>query len=270
MEQLWIDQKDATNMNPAYPEYLVVDPKTASDRFDHLPSFGMYHDNYFITGIPLDRRITKHTADAKFQISIRQRLTKTVLPFNSFLMLTYTQKSFWEIYDKSAPFADSNYNPGLILGRPIITDNKLKGMAYIGMEHESNGKDSASSRSWNYFVLSGAYYFNYFFSTQVKAWPGFAGSDNKDIYKYRGWGLVALNYYSRKGGFWASLIVNPRGNFTTFNTQLELNVKLSPKSNQYIFLQWYEGYGESLLYYNKYSSMVRFGISIKPPLRNLY
>ena len=44
----------------------------------------------------------------------------------------------------------------------------------------------------------------------------------------------------------------------------------SSKSNQYLFIQWYNGYGESLLDYNKYSSMVRAGICIKPPLRNLY
>ncbi len=61
---------------------------------DGLPPFSIYKDNYFITGVPLNREIDGETADAKFQISIRHRLTRSRLPFNTFLYLTYTQKSF--------------------------------------------------------------------------------------------------------------------------------------------------------------------------------
>ena len=64
--------------------------------------------------------------------------------------------------------------------------------------------------------------------------------------------------------------INPRKKFGDFNMQLELNFKLNSKSNQYLLVQWYQGYGDSLLDYNKYSSMIRVGICIKPPLRNLY
>jgi alkylhydroperoxidase/carboxymuconolactone decarboxylase family protein YurZ len=37
-------------------------------------------------------------------------------------MLTYTQKSFWDIYQDSYPFADNNYNPGLALAKPIVVE----------------------------------------------------------------------------------------------------------------------------------------------------
>jgi len=52
---------------------------------DGLPPFSIYKDNYFITGIPLNRGIDGETADAKFQISFRHRLTRSRLPFDTFL-----------------------------------------------------------------------------------------------------------------------------------------------------------------------------------------
>ncbi len=250
--------------------YLEMDEDKISELLDNMPSFGMYKDNYFITGVPINHTVDKHSADAKFQISIRQRLTKTVLPYNTFLMLTYTQKSFWDIYEQSAPFADNNYNPGLAIMKPIIYNNQLRGIASFGFEHESNGKDSIDSRSWNYLVLSGSYFFNRYFSVQSKIWAGWLGEENKDLYKYRGYGLIAFNYRSGNDKLWVSAVINPREKFWNINTQLEISFKLTAKANQYLFLQWYNGYGESLLEYNRYTSMIRVGLCIKPPLRNLY
>jgi len=267
---IWQNKMDTGKIDFRKASYFPVTEKEILELFDKQASFSMYKDNYFVTGIPVNKQISKYTADAKFQISIRQRLTKTVLPFNSFLMLTYTQKSFWDIYEKSAPFADNNYNPGLMLAKPLVQDNLLKGLVNIAFEHESNGKDTVESRSWNYFVVSGVYFFNAYFSAQAKVWEGWLGKENNDLFKYRGYGLIALNYRSLNDKFWASFIINPRSNFKDFNTQIELNFKLNPKMNQYLFIQWYNGYGESLLEYNQYASMVRLGICIKPPLRNLY
>lgn len=270
VEDMWQQRIDTGFIDFKKPDYLQVNEVDVSRWFDSQPAFGLYKDNYIITGISTNREINRYTADAKFQISIRQRLTKTVLPFNSYLMLTYTQKAFWDIYENSAPFGDMNFNPGILLGKPLIFDNKLKGMAGFSFEHESNGKDTVNSRNWNCLVLSGSYYFNVYFSAQVKIWTGWAGDENKDIFKYRGYSLVALNFRDIRDRFWISAVINPRGNFRSCNTHLEFNYKISPKVNQYIFLQWYNGYGEGLYDFNKYTSMVRIGICIKPPLRNLY
>ena len=250
--------------------YLEIDQESAIKLFDKEASFGMFRDNYFITGAPTNKRITKENADVKFQISIRQRLTKSVLPFNTFLMLTYTQKSFWDMYDSSAPFRDNNFNPGLMLAKPIISDNKLKGMAYMALEHESNGKGGEESRSWNYLVFSGAHFLNARISVQAKFWAGWLSSDNKDLYNYRGIGILAFNYRTLDERFVLSAVLNPRKQVWKVNTQLEMSYKVTPKSNQYIFLQWFQGYAENLLEYNQYSSMVRIGICIKPKLHNLY
>jgi phospholipase A1 len=271
IEAMWRNRKDKDPSDFVRPAYLKISEDSLSALFDNQPSFGMYRDNYFVTGIPTNEKVTKSTADAKFQISISQRLTKTTLPFNTFLMLTYTQKSFWNVYEKSSPFTDNNYNPALLLGKPLVFKNEFKGMAYFSIEHESNGQgDSLRSRSWDYLALSGSYFFNKRISGQLKIWAGHISDDNPDLLKYKGYGFFALNYRSANDRFWVSAVLNPCKNFTNLNTQLELNVKLNKKHNQYFFIQWYQGYAESLLNYDKYTSMVRAGVCIKPVLRNLY
>lgn len=249
--QMWSAQIDTTNINPFKPQYLQIEPDDMMEQFNMQPNFGMYKDNYIITGIPTNKSINSQTADAKFQISIRQRLFNTIMPFNTQLMLTYIQKSFWDIYEESLPFADNNYNPGLLLTKPIIHKNSFKGIIALSAEHESNGQDSLENRSWNYITLSGIYFFNIYFYAQAKIWYGWAGEDNPDLFDYRGYGLTALSYRSKNDYIAASLIINPIKNFSA-NTQLELSFKFNKKANQFLFLQWFQGYSENLLNYNKW------------------
>lgn len=271
-EQKFLDQKLKMADGKVFgADSLKVDEQDALQLFDNTPSFGVYRDNYFVTGVPTNYKINKNTADAKFQISIRQRLTKSILPFKTFLYLTYTQKSFWDIYRKSSPFQDNNFNPGISLSKAIIHHNTLKGIAVFSFEHESNGRDSLQSRSWNYLSLSGSWFFNARFSVQLKVWGGWVDQEgNPDLLKYRGYGLVALNYKSMNERWWCSLVINPRRRFIDMNTIWEVNYKPFRKANEYLFLQFYNGYGENLLEYNRFSSMVRLGICIKPFLLNYY
>ncbi|WP_195240164.1 phospholipase A [Odoribacter laneus] len=186
----------------------------------------MFRDNYFTTGIPFNQPINQKTADAKFQTSIRQRLTKSILPFNTFLDVTYTQKSFWDIYRTSLPFPDNNFNPGLSIGKPIIRNNQLKGIAIFSFEHKSNGRDSIDSRDWNYFSFSFTHFFNMRFSAEAKAWAGWIDKkENLRLLRYKGYGLIALNYQSADERLWCSLILYPRNKFINFNTIVEFNYK---------------------------------------------
>lgn len=266
----WRRQIDSSHINYWGTNYLLVGKQEILDIFNKQPYFGMYKDNYFITGIPLNRKVTHKTADAKFQISFRHRLTNTILPFNSFLVLAYTQVSFWDIYDESSPFADNNYNPSLLLAKPIIIHDELRGLVSISIEHESNGKAGEDSRSWNFISLYGVHSFAKHFYVQLRVWYGNLASENKDLFKYRGYGILTLNYWSPREKFWCSLEINPCKSFSSINTQLQLNYKWVLTANQYLFLQWYNGFGEELLDYKKYTSMVRIGICLRPVLRSLY
>lgn len=238
---------------------------------DKLPSFAVYRDTYFITGVPLNREITNNSADVAFQISIRQRLTKSVLPFKTFAYLTYTQKSFWDVYAESSPFRDTNYNPGLGLGKYLIYNNKLMGAVFVQLKHESNGRDGYDSRSWNYISISTKFYFNPRFNLSGEFWiPYVDGGNNKDLLDYRGIGYLSINYLSDKHKWWLSADINPIKGWGNANTTLTAAFRISERSNQYLFARFYQGYGESLLDYNKYTANIRVGICIKPDFYNVF
>ncbi len=236
------------------------------------PAFAAYRDNYFITGIPLNKEINTTTADTKFQVSIRQRISNSVLPFNSFLYLTYTQKTFWNIYDESSPFRDSNYNPGLGVGKHVFHKGKFLGTVFVQLEHESNGQgDSLLSRSWNYLSWAGKFFFNPLLSLQLKFWlPLVDGGANQDLLDYRGLFDFTINTLSPSKLWWYTAELNPRRGIGNLNMNLSVGYRLSKKYNQYLYLQFFSGYGEGLLDYNKYSCMLRAGFCIKPDFFSSY
>jgi phospholipase A1 len=238
---------------------------------DDLPPFSIYKDNYFNTGIPLNRGINEETADAKFQISIRHRLTKSRLPFNTFLYLTYTQKSFWDIYQTSSPFRDNNYNPGIGLGRYIVVDNRLTGAAFLQFEHESNGLDSIDSRSMNWIGFSGKYFISSHLAVRFKVTlPFMLGEENSDILDYRGTGFFSADYKTSDNQWWFSGTYSPRKSVKALNLQLTAGYKISDKFNQYIFGELYSGTGDSLLDYKRKDTQLRVGICIKPDFYTVF
>lgn len=210
---------------------------------ESIPPFGIYKDNYIVTGTSFSGgRVTKDNSDAKFQISLRHRLIKSILPLHTYLFLTYTQKSFWEIYKDSKPFYENNYNPTLGFGMPITRGDKVVGVGFLQFEHESNGRDSIWSRSWNRITLQAIYEIDPHFTVQAKFWIPFALSDNPHIVRYAGYGQVAGTYKTRNERFRFSMLVVKRGGWNlNANFQMDAAFRLSKISNQYIYLQYYNG-----------------------------
>lgn len=223
------------------------------------------------TAFAVYKPVTRKTADAFFQFSIRHRVTKSVLPFNSFLYITYSQKSFWDIYDESSPFHDTNYNPGIGIGRYVIRNNKLKGAVMLSLEHESNGKADLDSRSWNYINVSIKYFYNMRLSAKAQAYlPYVDGEHNKDMLRYKGYGNFSINYIDKKNLWWFSLEIVPRDKIINPNIHTSLSFRVSKNSNQYLTLDYYAGYGEGLLNYKEYTNQIRIGFTIKPDFFSAY
>lgn len=105
------------------------DADSVIEEFDKLPFFGPFKDTYFTVGLPLNEKPNEYNSDVKFQISFRQRLTKSILPFHSHLFLSYTQKAMWNIFEESLPFHDLNFNPGIGLQKLIVHKGKVVGSA---------------------------------------------------------------------------------------------------------------------------------------------
>lgn len=271
----YLTKKDSLEkVNKIYiiPKKFHVSPDSVINFIDNMPNFGVFRDNYFILGAPLNRSINRHTLQIKYQLSVRHRLTKTILPFNSFLFLTYTQKSFWNIFEESSPFTDNNYNPGVNLAAPIFYKKQLFALLTLGLEHESNGRDSIFSRSWNYLSASGMFYINPNFNMQIRSWIGLVSKngENPDYLDYRGNFLVATNFRTWDDKYRVSIILNPILSKNRMNTTLEFNYRTSSKMNQYLFFQIFSGYADSMMNYDKYSFMFRVGMCIKPDFITIF
>lgn len=252
-------------------EIIYNSEKETLEALDRTPAFGIYKDNYFITGIPLNEKVTNSTADAMFQVSIRHRLTKSILPFKTFAYITYTQKSFWNIYAESSPFRDTNYNPGIGLAKSILRGNQLLGTIFFQVKHESNGKEKADSRSWNYLSIAAKYYINSRLNISGEFWiPYVDGGNNKDLLDYKGLGQININCVDNNQKWWFEIQLNQRKGFGNINTVASIAFKVSKSSNQYLFLRLQDGYGDSFQDYNRYSMNVRIGICIKPNFYSIY
>lgn len=232
---------------------------------EQSPYFSLYKDNYFVVGTMLDEEPTKENTDAKFQLSIQQRLTRSVLPFDTYLYIQYTQQAYWNVIQKSMPIRDINFNPGFGIGHLIIYKNRYKGKAFVMMEHESNGKAGVDSRSWNRLSLGVMLDLNKNFQMQVKAWHPFVdGRNNQDILYYSGIMQFAGNFRTNCNRFHLGVVMTQRKYWFKYNARVELSYKFNRRGNQYLFLQYYNGFGENLLEYKQYKNVLRFGFVIKP------
>ncbi|PID59626.1 MAG: phospholipase [Ignavibacteriae bacterium] len=230
---------------------------------ENPPRFIMYGDNYFISGIPLDKKITPSTSDVKFRFGFAHKIFNTPLLWGFSLYLTYQQKAFWDVYKESSPFREVNYNPGVAFGKIITTNNFPLGIIFVELEHESNGRDGIYTRSWNRVSFNSAWYIYKSFLLNFNFWIPFAIDKdmNKDILDFYGYYNISINYHFNKNiratlSGHISDINDIKGNFT-----LGFLVNTSQKFNRYYYLQLFHGYGENLLEYNQKRTMLRFGIS---------
>lgn len=251
----------------------TIDTDSVRRAFDDGPYFGLYKDNYFIFGTAVgNERPSRTNSNIKFQISIAQRLTRSTLPWNTYLFLFYSQKCFWNVLEKSMPMTDLNFNPGIGLTKPLFVKDRFLGKLTLLAEHESNGRDGAASRSWNKVSLAASVIIDPQITVHGKVWlPIIDGQNNKDILDYCGIYQIGTSFSSPNQRFGASVIlVKRRGWKLNYNVIVELNFRVFKKENQYFFIQYYNGYGEGLLAYKQFHSELRAGIVIKPRLFSDY
>ncbi|MDE6928859.1 MAG: phospholipase A [Muribaculaceae bacterium] len=249
-----------------------LDADSIRKDFDDRPYFGLYKDNYFIFGPAIGPKMTKENTNVKFQISIAQKLTRSTLPWGTYLYLFYSQKCFWNVLQNSMPMTDLNFNPGIGITKPLFVKNKYIGKATLMLEHESNGRDGLESRSWNKVSLAANIIIDNNLMVHGKIWaPIIDGMNNKDILKYCGIYQVGMQVMSNNQRFTGAVILTKRQGWNfNYNTVVELGWRVFKRDNQYLFLQYYNGYGEGLLAYKEFHSQLRLGICIKPKLFSEY
>jgi len=243
----------------------ILKRSSYKDYIRNLPAFTIFGDNYFVTGTTTHSdAFTAQGSDAKFEIGFKQRLYNRDLPLDVIPFVTYRQKAFWDIYQDSFPFRETNYNPTFGFTKLFFQGEEFNYSLHIAFEHESNGRDGMESRSWNFFSL--AYYkpINENLNFRAKAWVPVGNlSDNEDILSYRGYFNFGITCRATQNLF-VEVDIQP-----AYDTKLQGNVKaglsykISKNSNQYLYLQYFGGYSEDLIQYDNSVSNLRLGIVFK-------
>ncbi|MCF0181200.1 MAG: phospholipase A [Muribaculaceae bacterium] len=236
--------------------------------YDKLPYFSIYKDNYFTIGTTLGSPPSRHNSDVKFQLSIAQRLTKSTLPWKTYAYLFFTEKTMWNVFEPSLPMRDLNFNPGLGIGKWLISKDRVIGKAILTLEHESNGRDSIWDRSWNKLSLGVALYIDPHFMVYGKGWLAYIDSkQNKDILSYSGIYQAGFQWISsnERWVFDCTFVKRKGWNFNG-NWIINAGFRLFKNHNQFLMIHYYNGYGENLLDYKQYHNRLRIGLLIRPNL----
>lgn len=212
--------------------------------------------------------------EAKFQISVQLPLYLEEEK-NHGVFFGFTTTSFWQIYnsDASKPFRETNYEPEVFYQWAPNWDVfgiRFNG-AQIGINHMSNGQDQFKSRSWNRIIATAlfssedaAYYLKtwYRIPEDEKTDPlDPTGDDNPDILDF--YGRVELGFVYKIGK--ADLIARIRNNmsFSDNRSGIELNLSY-PINERYDFMiQYFNGYGDSLIDYDRHLQRISMGIKLR-------
>jgi phospholipase A1 len=244
----------------------------ASSAVPQLDLLTFYKDNYFLTGFT-------DATEVKFQFSAKFDVWPNRGPHAVYF--AFSQKSFWNIYRASQPFAENNYAPELFYSF-FHAPNRYEpapGCGFFleraGFIHESTGEGGARSRGWNriYGESRFACYDagrNYGAVT-LQLWaPPFGTSDNPDIAKFLGYGELSLGVGSDGGqrwlGDWEIAVHARKGTRALRVGSLEADARWRPRYGDfwrftpYLYAQLFTGYGQTLLSYDRPLTAVRVGI----------
>ena len=274
-------QVHGTAVEPPSSEPAVVSERIRRDRENVLAPFTLqaHKPNYMLlaaynaTGYnpepyreqSNDPSLDVDDTEVQFQISIKTPLAVGLLDTVD-IWAGYTNRSFWQLYnDASAPFRETNHEPEVwaqfnprwnILGFTNTTNT-------IGVVHQSNGRGGSLSRSWNR-VFANLIVEKGDLALSFKPWYRIPESDdnddNPDITDY-------LGHFELRGAYKFGdnvVSVMSRNNLESGFSRGAVEVSWSFPLGDYRYLkgylQMFNGYGESLIDYDQYTSRIGVGL----------
>ncbi|MES9991899.1 MAG: phospholipase A [Candidatus Thiodiazotropha sp.] len=202
--------------------------------------------------------------EMKFQLSFKMPVVESLFDTRADLYAAYTNLSFWQAYNRdiSSPFRETVHEPELFLAIP--NDWSLFGwrnsLQQYGVVHQSNGQGGFLSRSWN------RVYANFIFEKDdflvgFKPWYRLAedNDDNPDIDDFLG-SYELRGIYKRENQTYSLLLRNLFDSESRQTMQLDWSFPLYGRWRGY--LQYFNGYGESLIEYNVKSHRLGFGVQL--------
>lgn len=268
------EEKDAAAAQPALEQRLEKEQDLARRAFAIIP----YRPNYVLTTYNGDPNVEPFLAvdpntdfqyqEIKFQISLQVPLYNKMFGDNGDLWFGYTQLSFWQAYNwaQSAPFRETDYEPEL--GLSFHTDFPFLGFRQrlfsVGLAHQSNGQSDPLSRSWNRLWVSfqlerGNLVLNF------RPWYRFPESaktdNNPDILDYAGRMETRVSYKHGEQVFSLQWRNNLQSEKNRSGTEYDWSFPLSKRLKGLV--QYYNGYGESLIDYNVPTRRLGVGVLVE-------
>jgi phospholipase A1 len=265
-------------------EATAVDFRLDADKKNVLQPFTLmsHKPNYFLVGAyNKDGYSAEHFQDhfenpsiefddteVQFQLSIKAPLAVDV--FDTFdIYGAYTNRSFWQLYSSelSAPFRETNHEPEAWIqftpGWEIFGfTNSANAFGFV---HQSNGRGGELSRSWNRVYANFVFQRGNFalgFKPWIRVSEDIEDDDNPDITDYMG------HYELRAGYKWKDHVfsIMSRNNLESGFDRgaVELGWSFPLWKYPYLkgYIQYFGGYGESLIDYDNRVNRIGIGISL--------
>jgi outer membrane phospholipase A len=231
-----------------------------------LPGISAYEPVYFCLG-------GNGGLNAKFQLSLKYN------PFDLWpFYFGYTQTSLWDVPD---PFHDTAYRPSVFYLNDHAwssADGRLRFGLQAGLEHESNGRVGPDARGINtVFVrprLEWRFNDDVRLTFSAKVYDYLEKTDNPDIADYRGYADLQIGLQRDDWRFTAMIRKGTVGSKGSIQVDAVLPLRVTDEIlarvgvngvNGYFFLQYFNGWGETILDYNrKLPAQLRAGLMVVP------
>jgi phospholipase A1/A2 len=202
--------------------------------------------------------------EVKFQLSFQTKMGDDLIGGNGDLWFGYTQVSWWQLFNGaiSAPFRETNYEPEFYFS--FLTGYDVLGLKLrsidAGFVHQSNGRAEPLSRSWNrvfadFKFVRGDLALSFRPWLRIKEDP--SEDNNPDIRNYLG-SYELRAHYNWRGQVFSFMGRNLLDSDGRYNAELAWSFPI--KNRLRGLVQWYNGYGESLIDYN--FRMNRIGVGV--------
>ncbi len=242
----------------------------------HKPSYILFaaynNSTYNVDQFRLEYKDPTYELDdfeAQFQISIKFPLLVNLFDDTCDIYAAYTNHSFWQVYnaDESSPFRETNHEPEAWVqfhpGWEFL--GFTNSWNSFGISHQSNGRGGSLSRSWNR-VFAWLTIERGNLAMSIKPWIRIPededDDDNPDITTYMGHYEFSATYRWRKNVFSIMTRNNLESGFSKGAVELSWSFPLFKWRYLKGYVQYFNGYGESLIDYNQHVNKIGAGLSL--------
>jgi phospholipase A1 len=253
------EKQGSFRVAPHKPVYIVAYHSSRANETPSSPS----EDHSVVESLGLQ------DTETKFQISLKTKLWENIIGDYSDLWFGYTQSSRWQVFNGSLsrPFRETDYEPEVLLN--FRTHPKLPWgwdwrMTGVSLTPASNGRNLPLSRSGNR-VIAQFGFDRPGWTVMVRPWWRIhedpESDDNPDIEDFMGRGELLVTRDWGGHEISASFRHSLRGGARS-HSGLELNWAFPIHGELKGYLQYFNGYGESLIDYNHSANYFGIGVSL--------